>query len=303
MPEIIIPESREHWLQLRTKDITSTEMSALFGLSPYMTEFELWHLKKSGDVVSFESNERMSWGNRLEEAIAKGISEDKQIPISRMDEYIRDTDNRMAASFDYSIDTDPKGILEIKNVDGLQFRDKWVIEDGKVVEAPAHIEIQCQQQLAVSGRERLVLGALVGGNTLHLIERTPDENIISKMRAKAKSFWQSIEDNNPPKPDFEKDAEFIKQLYNYADPNKHIETDDPMIEALVADHKRITAQVKELELKRDGIKSQLLIKIGDAEKCIGSNFTISAGITGEAEISFKRKAFRNFRISHRKDKK
>ena len=147
-----------------------------------------------------------------------------------------------------------------------------------------------------------MLGALVGGNTLHLIERVPSEDIISKMRAKAKAFWQSIEDNNPPQPDFEKDAQFIAQLYNYADPNKHIETDDAEIESLVVEYKVLGDKIKALDSSRSGVKAQILMKIGDAEKVRGELFTISAGITGEAEISYKRKAFRNFRISHRKAK-
>jgi predicted phage-related endonuclease len=67
---IITPDSQDHWLQLRTQDVTSTESAALFGMSPYVTQFELWHRKKSGEQPEFKTNERMRWGNRLEAAIA-----------------------------------------------------------------------------------------------------------------------------------------------------------------------------------------------------------------------------------------
>ena len=60
--ESIIPASEEEWLKLRTLDVTSTESPALFGLSPYMTKFELWHRKKSGEVYTIKDNERMFWG-------------------------------------------------------------------------------------------------------------------------------------------------------------------------------------------------------------------------------------------------
>ena len=43
--------SEQAWLQQRAKDVTSTEVSALFGLSPYMTEFELWHRKANAEIV------------------------------------------------------------------------------------------------------------------------------------------------------------------------------------------------------------------------------------------------------------
>ena len=46
----------ESWLQERMKDITSTEVSALYGLSPYLTEYELFHTKKDGVVVRIEEN-------------------------------------------------------------------------------------------------------------------------------------------------------------------------------------------------------------------------------------------------------
>ncbi len=73
--EIINPDNEQHWLECRTKDITSTEIAALFGISPYITEFELWHRKKSGVVVKFEENERMEWGTALQDAIAAKIGQ------------------------------------------------------------------------------------------------------------------------------------------------------------------------------------------------------------------------------------
>src|SRR3990172_11795006 len=119
--ETIKPKNEAEWLSLRMKDITSTEISALFGISPYSTEFELWHRKKNKLYVDFEETERMTWGLRLQNAIAKGIAEDQGWKVRRMNEYIRIPELRIGASFDFSIegkDIEP-GILEIKNVDSL----------------------------------------------------------------------------------------------------------------------------------------------------------------------------------------
>ena len=46
--EVIAFRSEQEWLDLRKKDITSTDVAALFNLSPYKTEFELYHEKLSG---------------------------------------------------------------------------------------------------------------------------------------------------------------------------------------------------------------------------------------------------------------
>ncbi|MCK5561232.1 MAG: YqaJ viral recombinase family protein, partial [Thermoplasmata archaeon] len=156
--QIINPSNEKEWLELRTQDITSTEIGALFGISPYVTEYELWHRKKNQTIVDFEENERMKWGTLLQDSIAAGIAEEQGWQIRRMDEYIRGSELRLGSSFDFSIEPDEankdKALLEIKNVDSLIFKQQWLKneETGKL-EAPLHIEIQVQHQLLVSGRQ------------------------------------------------------------------------------------------------------------------------------------------------------
>ena len=312
MIEIINPTDKQHWLECRTKDITSTEISALFGFSPYTTEFEIWHQKKSGTVVEIEGNERMKWGTALQDAIAAEIAKEQDWTIRRMDEYMRDTDLRAGASFDFSIEqtgigtnegTLTLGLLEIKNVDSLAFRDGWTEDDAGNIEAPLHIEIQVQHQLMVSGRAFAYLGALVGGNRLVLIKRDRNEAVINSIKQKIQAFWASIESNTPPKPNFERDAKFISSLYNYADPGKLLdvrENEDFM--NMAREHKRLGDIAKDAETKREALKAQMLMVIGDAEKIEGGEFSISAGIIGECEVAYTRKAYRNFKPTWRKPK-
>lgn len=300
-----VPKDKKHWLELRAKDVTSTEASALFGLSPYMTEFELWHTKKSGDIITLEENERMKWGNKLEPVIAQTIAEDNDWDIRPMDEYISLDSHRMGSSFDFAIGD--HGILEIKNVDGLVFRDKWVVEDGQVVEAPPHIEIQCQHQLAVSGRSLLYIGALVGGNQLAMIKRERDENIIKMIKSKVMGFWSSIHEGVEPKPNFENDGEFISKLYSNTDPDKIIdltENDETTEEYnnLVLEYTNIVKEEKILAKKKSGAKAKLLMKMGDAEKVKAPGFSIAAGMIKEADISYTRKPYRSFKVYTKKEK-
>src|SRR5260370_357704 len=99
--ESILPVSESAWLSLRTLDVTSSESSALFGLSPYSTAFEVWHRKRDGKVVQIPDNERMFWGRRLQDAIAEGIAEQQGWVCEPMREYMRAPESRMGASFDY----------------------------------------------------------------------------------------------------------------------------------------------------------------------------------------------------------
>ena len=62
--------SQEQWHAERAKDVTSTQVAALFGCNPYLTHLELWHQKATGYVEEFDNNDRVRWGNRLEASIA-----------------------------------------------------------------------------------------------------------------------------------------------------------------------------------------------------------------------------------------
>ena len=188
--KIFIPSSKEEWLELRKNDITSTEVSALFGMSPYMTEFEVWHRHKNNITSSFKENDRTVWGDRLETAIAKGIAKDNKWNVIPKKEYMRREDIRAGSSFDYAIVDLIKNeegkmigwtetsLLEIKNVDSLIFKENWIIEDGELVEAPPHIELQLQHQLMVSGIDKGYIGALIGGNKIKVIEIDRDWETI-----------------------------------------------------------------------------------------------------------------------------
>jgi putative phage-type endonuclease len=293
--QIINPENTQDWLRLRTFDITSTDVAALFGISPYTTKFELWHRKQRGDVVEFTENKRMKWGTALQDTIAAQIAKDKGWEIRRMTEYIRDESIRAGASFDFAIGED--GLLEIKNVDGRIYRDNWIEDDNGNIQAPPHIEIQVQHQLLVSGREYAHIGALVGGNDEKLIYRKRDEVVISAIRQAVIEFWASIE------PNFVEDAAFISKLYGYAEPNKVLDVrGDGTFEEKMLLYKKLGEDAKAIGEQRDGIKAELLTIIGDAEKVTGDSFTISAGIVAEVPISYTRSAYRMFKPSWRKKK-
>jgi len=315
--QIIQPDNEAHWLEMRTKDVTSTESAALFGMSPYVTHFDLWHRKRSGDVPEFKANERMKWGNRLESAIAHGIAEENGWEIKPMKEYYRDPDARLGSSFDFVITNHPDGPahLEIKNVDYLAFRDGWIEHDDGSIEAPEHIEMQVQHQMAVSGFARSFIGAFIAGNRGVVIERERDEAVIAAIRAKVAEFWASIEAGQEPTPVMPADAEVLIRLNQYAQPGKVLDaSNNEEIARLVADYKHAADQAKNWEEDKEVCKAKLLEAIGDSEKVILEGWSISAGIQTETPPTLitkemvgltygGRKGYRMLRISQRKPKK
>lgn len=306
--------SREQWLSLRTADITSTEVSALFGLSPYLTEYELWHRKKNAEVVNIEPNERMRWGNRLESAIAEGAAEDHGWTIRKANSYARLPDIRVGSSFDYWIDGDPRGIgiMEVKNVDVSQFSKHWIEHDNDI-EAPTHIEMQVQHQLLTSGCGWAVIVALVGGNSTKVMLRQRDEAVINQIIAKVKTFWASIDANTPPAPDYKADAQFIiKSLRNKANEGE-VYVADPTMDVLLGSYKAVNDQLKELETSRDELKARILDTVGTASKIVGTSASVSCGVTDPSPGKLitpdmvgtyvgARAGFRQFRFTQKKAK-
>lgn len=311
MIEILNPRNEVEWLTMRREDITSTEVSALFDCSPYITKFELWHRKKNAVEVEFKGNERVVWGQRLESAIAEGIAQDENWTIRHMTEYIRDKELRLGASFDYEFTTKNllqsdriSGILEVKNVDSLAFRDGWIV-DGEHVEAPLHIEFQAQQQLMLSKKPISKIGALIGGNRIKLLTREPDPVVHEAIRTKVAEFWKSIKENNPPEPDMAKDATFVISMNQFANPGKIFNAVGNVEIENLADFYKLNQETESMAKKqKEKYKAQLLLKIGDAEKVILSKGSISAGMIGPTRIeAYDREGFRSFRVNYKKEPK
>lgn len=228
--ETILIENEAQWLAERAKDVTSTQVAALFGVSPYLTEFELWHQKRNGIVEEFEENNRTRWGNRLERTIAEMFAEDRALQeLGKLNVYMRREGLRLGASFDYgAIDEDGQfALIECKNVDFLEHKEKWT-----ETEAPGHIELQVQTQLLLSGYRRAFIVALVGGNNLVVHEREPDAEVQAAIVEKVAAFWSSVDAGIEPKPDFVRDADLLlSRIYNRSD-GTEIEADAETLDLL-----------------------------------------------------------------------
>lgn len=298
--ETIHPSNRDHWLYLRKQDITSTEIAALFGVSPYMTAYGLWHAKKGHLDTDFEETERMTWGTRLQDAIASGICQDENWTGRPMDEYIRLPELRIGSSFDWEANG---GLLEVKNVDSLAHRDQWLKLDDGSIEAPVHIELQLQHQLMVSGYRTGVIGALIGGNRIQLLHRQADATVHDLIQKKVAAFWSSIDANQEPEMVFPADTDVVSRLYNFADPGSTVNKEgDEEFTELVSEYLRLGREAKDLEDIRDEKKARILMAIGAAEKAFSGAYTVTAGMVAGAHIEYDRKPYRAFRVTQKKGK-
>lgn len=304
--------SEAEWLEARKFDVTSTEVAALFGCSPYLTEYELFHLKTGAIESSFQMNERVEVGQVIEPAIASLASRRLGIELVPFKEYKRIVEVRAGASFDFR-STSSDIIVECKNVDSLEFKKKWLTEADNI-EAPPHIELQVQAQMEVADVERCFIAALVGGNELKLIERERDRQIGAIIRAKVSAFWQRVATGEAPPPNFEQDASTIALLYANSSDNVVDMTADERLRELCLAYKLAGADEDSAKKRKEAAKAEILTLIGDAGKVLASGYTISATTVAENKGTIitpemvgtyvgARKGYRNMRISEAKSKK
>lgn len=303
--EVIEYTTEEAWLAQRIRDVTSTEVSALFGASPYETEFSLWHRKRNSEPSPYVENERTQWGKRLQDSIARGIGEDNGWDVSPMTEYIRLPRFRAGASFDWRIadlDGEP-ALLEIKNVDGIQFSQKWDKNDDEgYIEGPPHIELQVQYQMLIAGVRRAVIGVLVGGNTHYALHREALPDVQTDILAAVAGFWRSIEAGIEPKPDYERDYARIAELHRSVTDSKEIRVrpdDQEKFDALCKAYSNAGQEMKAHQLVHDAARAAIMEMIDDAKVAMSPNWRVSSWEIKPSEYTVQRRAGRGMRITQR----
>lgn len=316
--EIIDWVDEETWLKAKSVDITSTESASLFGYGRE-TAFELACRKDGKTDSKFRPNERTEIGKEIEHAIAQRAARLFGVKIRHKNEYMRIHSARMGASFDYEVvgisdaiiddnrlriafGSMGSGLLEVKNVDGLVFRNEWEI--GENPEAPPHIEIQLQHQLEVCEYNWGVIVAFVGGNRIEIVLRLRDRAVGESLRLKIVEFWNSLALGEYPPITLPEDIDVLKQLYSYAEPGRVF---DGRENAAVGEYlKAYLAASKEEKLakdRKDTAQGQLLQIIGDADRVVGPDgITVSCGMVAPCQIAYTRKGYRNWQVRQGKRK-
>lgn len=276
----IKPNSREEWLKLRTADLTSTEISAVFGISPYLSRYELWHCKRDKREIPFEPNERTIIGKHLEAGIAAAACELNGWNAAPMDDYGRIPAARLGASFDWQItlDNGQRALLEIKNVDYLIYKNQWINPATGEEEAPPHIELQVQHQMLVSGIDWAAIFALVGGNQPVTLIREADPIIHAAIRSRAAEFWRTVDAGEKPQPDYSRDYDAIARLNTDLQAETHRET-DPKLDALVAAYSAAHNDEKQAKTRKAAACGEIITHMGDAQYAIADGYKINCGLT------------------------
>jgi putative phage-type endonuclease len=307
---LIYPASEAEWHGLRRKHVGSTESPALFGISPYMTAFELAVAKKE-NISLFRENERTKWGQRLQGVIADAFEEEYGARVERADHrYYTIEEVRAGCTIDHiihDVESDGPmkeclnkhgpGILEIKNVDKWEFHEKWA--DG---EAPPHIELQIQHQMTVTGYKWGCIFAFVGGNNVMPVYRTHEPQIGERIIESVNDFWTKIGNGILPPPELPEDAAIMCKLYGKVEPEKVYDArEDECLRGLVRDYKVARASATKYEADAKSLQATILSRINDAERVINcGSYSIWAGRVEGGHVEYEREGYRGFKVTEKK---
>lgn len=283
-------QSEKHWHELRAKHVGGSEVAALFGLHPYLTKFALWHMKK-GDLpqADLSDNEKVQAGIFLEPAVAAWACDRMGWTFHKRNVYL--SQNGLGGTPDYFISSKGRpdeGILEIKTTGDTSD------------EIPIRWELQLQQYLGLASISWGALAILRRGQNLEIVQREFRQNSVGRLQIAAAEFWESIEANKEPSPDFEADSKTISALYREANAGFEDMTGDNYLQSLCADYRDAATMKSTADKRCDAVKAEILTKIGSHAKIKCGPYTISAGeVAAMPPKMIGRAAYRGFRITEK----
>ena len=255
------------WLEKRGKYVTSTEISALYGLNPWMTAFELYHNKHGNIDTSLDDNNFLRFGRILEQPICEMILIEKpQWKISPMRVFAYDDTDMIGASFDrvVTLEDGRVGLLEIKSISYAKYKEKFIEHADDDIEAPENYEVQIQAQMEVIQRYDFCVLAvfILDTRQLKFIFRERDRELGAKLRQAARDFWAM---EAAPEPDYARDKSILAKVAPSADPNNTLDaTNDTRITELAAMYKAEKELEKQSKANADKFYTELIALLGSA---------------------------------------
>jgi len=185
--------------QERKKYIGASDISALFGCSPWATAYDLW-AEKTGRMPDEDkfTNDAMLAGNMFEDGvIQEAASRIGEIDTDPDRMFLKDQDRKLCANMD-GILLSTKCPVEAKTA-GFQGPppDYWF--DAGEVCIPDHVICQVQQQIMLMGADHGYVAAFItSGHGFHLWPVDADPDMHTAIETLSAEFWDHVKTDTPP---------------------------------------------------------------------------------------------------------
>lgn len=232
--------------QARKKFIGSSDMSAILGLNPDCSAYDVW-LEKSDKLDEWKGNDATEAGVYLEPVVLQWAEDRMNVKLDRHGMHVHD--NRIMGCNLDGEGEGPEGrfVVEAKTsgIVGPIYGDWGTPGTSEVPEM--HI-IQVMHQLACTGYSRGYVAALIGGRGFCMYQIDRSEEFCSQLERQAKRFWgEHVMTGNPP-PDSLPSLEIARRIKRQ--PGLIVAIDADVCDELVsARDARAKARQREDELK------------------------------------------------------
>jgi predicted phage-related endonuclease len=265
--------SREQWLELRTADVTASDIGAICGVDRYRTALRVW-AEKTGLISPTADNPTFKRGRWLEAAVIEALREERPAwDVRRAGVYLRDPDIRLGATPDaVAIDPDRFGIgvVQCKTVRRDVFERDWSVGPSGEAAAPLSYQLQTLTEAMLVGAEWACVAALVidAGGGVELVcapvhRHPPAEDRIRETVAR---FWLDLEAGRQPAVDPNRDGRVIEALFPRSAVGQVVDlSSDYRLANLLAKRARRKSLVKAAEAQIEAIDTELKAKLGSAE--------------------------------------
>jgi putative phage-type endonuclease len=299
--------SRGDWLAMRKRDVTASEIAALFGAHPYKTALQVYADKMSPARGSGD-NAAMRRGRILEPGCVVALQEVRpDWEVVKCDRYYRMPDHRIGATPDYFriMRGDPtKGILlereiiECKTVSP----EKWAEWQGGV---PLAYQLQVVTQCRLTAAKRGWIALLVDNRAkdFELFEVPAHKGAWQRIVEKVGEFWDAAEAGALPNPDFTRDRDIIKSIMPPIEGAGLLDwSADNYTPTLLAEREQLADQAKDCKARIDAIDAEIVAKLNGAEGATLPGWKISNKMQSRAEFTVKAQTFPVLRFSKTKEK-
>lgn len=264
-----LPE--QEWLQLRRSGLGGSDIAALVGLSKYTSPYELY-LDKRGELPEIPRSDFLEraayWGHKHEPLLAERFTELTGLSVRRVGMIRHQDVPWRLVNLDRQVLGCPDGpcAQEIKNRSAYK-ASEWG-ESGDPDGVPDTEAIQTHWEMSVTGYRHIHVSVLINGNDDRHYRVDYDPQIEQDVLAMAGSFWQRVQDGNPPPVDgSEAVTELLATLWTGREgTEKLIPAAD--VEPLKAELQRLQAAEKDTARQIAEIKNQMAVMLGDAEEAV-----------------------------------
>lgn len=264
---------RSAWLALRRRDITASDIGALFGCHPYRSPLAVF-ADKVGEGHDRGDNSAMRRGRILEPSVAAAVSEEKlDWKIEKAAVYLRDPQLRLGATPDFFVQNKQGlGILETKTADPSVFEQDW--KGGP----PLAWTLQCLSQMMLAGAAWGAVAVLVTSREFPVFIYDVPRHAAAeaKIAAKVAAFWAAIELGQQPPADFTKDGPAIAALFKREKQGSEIDlSDNNRLPEILDRRAELAAILKSADAEKEAIDAEIKQAIGLAESATVPGWRIS----------------------------